>query len=134
MLLFTTDHCHPATTAAGRASTLHKNSAVDLNEFALANPRGALLAGCAPDAIKLFVGSIPKSYTESQLLPFFETVGKVIDLVIVRDKVTRESKVSMWHTHQIQVLWTWMLHAMPPRQGLSQVTMWGSSGLCDRPM
>lgn len=49
--------------------------------------------GCAPDAIKLFVGSIPKSCTESQLLPFFETIGKVVDLVVVRDRVTRESKV-----------------------------------------
>lgn len=92
-----------------------------------------LLAGCAPDAIKLFVGSIPKSYTESQLLPFFETVGKVIDLVIVRDKVTRESKVSVRHTHQIQVLWTWVLHAMPSRQDLSQVKTWGLSRLCDLP-
>lgn len=79
------------------------------------------------------MGSIPKSYTESQLLPFFETVGKVIDLVIVRDKVTRESKVSKWHPHQIQVLWTWVLHAMPLRQGLWQVTIWGSFGLCDLP-
>lgn len=50
--------------------------------------------GCAPDAIKLFVGNIPKSCTESQLLPFFETIGKVVDLVVVRDRVTRESKVS----------------------------------------
>lgn len=34
-------------------------------------------AGCAPDALKLFVGNIPKSCTEEQLLPFFETIGKV---------------------------------------------------------
>jgi hypothetical protein len=36
-----------------------------------------LPAGCQPDAIKLFVGNIPKVYTEDQLLPFFETIGKV---------------------------------------------------------
>ena len=30
-----------------------------------------------PDTFKLFVGNIPKSYTEMQLLPLFETIGKV---------------------------------------------------------
>jgi RNA recognition motif-containing protein len=34
-------------------------------------------AGCDPDAIKLFVGNIPKLCTEEQLQPFFETIGKV---------------------------------------------------------
>jgi len=33
-------------------------------------------AGCSPDAIKLFVGNIPKSCTEEQLMSFFETIGK----------------------------------------------------------
>ena len=33
--------------------------------------------GCSPDAIKLFVGNVPKSCTEDQLMPFFETIGKV---------------------------------------------------------
>lgn len=51
-------------------------------------------AGCNPDAIKLFVGNIPRNYTEDQLRPFFETVGQVVELVIVRDKHTHESKGS----------------------------------------
>jgi hypothetical protein len=43
--------------------------------------------GCAQDAIKLFVGNIPKHYTEEQLKPFFETVGKVgVALVLVHIK------------------------------------------------
>ena len=33
--------------------------------------------GCAPDAIKLFVGNVPKSCSEEQIRPFFETIGKV---------------------------------------------------------
>ena len=33
--------------------------------------------GCSMDAIKLFIGNIPKSCTEEQLQPFFETIGKV---------------------------------------------------------
>ncbi len=39
--------------------------------------------------IKLFVGNIPKSCSEEQLLPFFEALGRVVELVIVRDKVAR---------------------------------------------
>ena len=34
-------------------------------------------AGCDPDAMKLFVGNISKTCTEDQLLPFFESIGKV---------------------------------------------------------
>lgn len=54
-----------------------------------------LLIGCDPDTFKLFVGNIPKSYTELQLLPLFETIGQVVDLVIVRDRNTHESKVRL---------------------------------------
>ncbi|GFR49895.1 hypothetical protein Agub_g12000 [Astrephomene gubernaculifera] len=50
--------------------------------------------GCNPDAIKLFVGNVPKSCTEEQLLPLFQTIGKVVELVIVYDKITHESKGS----------------------------------------
>ncbi|KXZ56421.1 hypothetical protein GPECTOR_1g375 [Gonium pectorale] len=55
--------------------------------------------GCAPDAIKLFVGNVPKTCTEEQLLPLFQSVGKVVELVIVHDKVTHESKGSafVWY-------------------------------------
>lgn len=55
--------------------------------------------GCSPDAIKLFVGNVPKSCTEEQLLPLFQSVGKVVELVIVHDKVTHESKGSafVWY-------------------------------------
>lgn len=58
--------------------------------------------GCSPDAIKLFVGNIPKSCTEQQLLPFFETIGNVVELVIVRDKSTHESKGSafVWYANR----------------------------------
>jgi CUG-BP- and ETR3-like factor len=60
--------------------------------------------GCDPDAIKLFVGNIPKCYTEEQLLPYFETISPVVELVVVMDKVTRRSKGSafVWYpTRQI---------------------------------
>jgi hypothetical protein len=46
------------------------------------------------------VGNIPKHYTEEQLKPFFETVGPVVELVIMRDKISHESKGSafVWYT------------------------------------
>eukprot|EP00198_Chlamydomonas_reinhardtii_P006060 XP_001695396.1 RNA-binding protein [Chlamydomonas reinhardtii] len=58
--------------------------------------------GCAPDAMKLFVGNIPKSCTEDQLLPLFQSIGKVVELVIVYDKVTHESKGSafVWYANR----------------------------------
>ncbi len=33
--------------------------------------------GCAPDAVKLFVGNVPRSATEQQLLPLFSSLGTV---------------------------------------------------------
>lgn len=39
--------------------------------------------GCEPDAIKLFVGNIPLNYTEEQLLPLFQQIGQVVELVVV---------------------------------------------------
>jgi RNA recognition motif-containing protein len=33
--------------------------------------------GCEPDAYKLFVGNLPKSCTEEEIRPYFESVGKV---------------------------------------------------------
>eukprot|EP00198_Chlamydomonas_reinhardtii_P014051 XP_001703388.1 predicted protein [Chlamydomonas reinhardtii] len=58
--------------------------------------------GCAPDAIKLFVGNVPKSCTDEQLLPLFQSIGKVVELVIVHDKATHESKGSafVWYANR----------------------------------
>ncbi|KAG2499151.1 hypothetical protein HYH03_002733 [Edaphochlamys debaryana] len=73
---------------------LMQNSFLDALEQAETPP-----PGCAPDAIKLFVGNVPKSCTEEQLLPLFQSIGKVVELVIVHDKVTHESKGSafVWY-------------------------------------
>ncbi|KAJ9515120.1 hypothetical protein QJQ45_028921 [Haematococcus lacustris] len=80
-------------------------------------------AGCAPDAIKLFVGNIPKSCTEEQLLPFFETVGLVVELVIVRDKASHESKGSafVWYASRANaeraILQLNLRHVLPDPSG-----------------
>ncbi|GFR41383.1 hypothetical protein Agub_g2066 [Astrephomene gubernaculifera] len=79
--------------------------------------------GCAPDAIKLFVGNVPKSCTEEQLLPLFQSVGKVVELVIVHDKVTHESKGSafVWYATRVDaeraVLQFNFRHVLPDPSG-----------------
>ena len=56
--------------------------------------------GCNPDAMKLFVGNIPKTYTADSLRPLFEAIGTVVELVVVRDKLTDESKGSAFVWYQ----------------------------------
>lgn len=79
--------------------------------------------GCAPDAIKLFVGNLPKSCTEEHLHPFFETVGKVVELVVVRDKSTHESKGSafVWYATRVTaeraILQFNLRHVLPDPSG-----------------
>lgn len=56
--------------------------------------------GCNADAMKLFVGNIPKTYTAESLRPLFEAIGTVVELVVVRDKLTDESKGSAFVWYQ----------------------------------
>ncbi|XP_024517005.1 RNA-binding protein BRN1-like [Selaginella moellendorffii] len=46
----------------------------------------------APDAVKLFVGQIPKHLTQEELLPIFEEAGAVFDINIIKDKSTKQSR------------------------------------------
>lgn len=80
-------------------------------------------AGCAPDAVKLFVGNIPKHYTEDQLIPLFESVGTVVELSITRDKVSKTSKGSafLWystaHAAEAAIQTFNMRHSLPEISG-----------------
>jgi len=45
-----------------------------------------------PDAIKMFVGQVPKHLNESELRTLFEEFGRVYQINVLRDKVTKQSK------------------------------------------
>lgn len=45
-----------------------------------------------PDAIKMFVGQVPKHLNEPELRTLFEEFGRVFQINVLRDKVTKQSK------------------------------------------
>ncbi|KAH3728052.1 hypothetical protein DPMN_053998, partial [Dreissena polymorpha] len=45
-----------------------------------------------PDAIKMFVGQVPRSMDENDLTKMFEQYGSVFQLNVLRDKVSGQSK------------------------------------------
>ncbi len=45
-----------------------------------------------PDAIKMFVGQIPRTATESDLKEIFEEFGPIYELIVLRDSKTGQSK------------------------------------------
>lgn len=59
-------------------------------EIAAASSRDATIGLLRkdPDAIKLFIGQVPKTMEADALLPLFSEFGEVFDLAIIRDKQT----------------------------------------------
>lgn len=45
-----------------------------------------------PDAIKMFVGQIPRNWDENDLKTMFEEFGPIHSMNILRDKITGQSK------------------------------------------
>lgn len=54
-----------------------------------------------PDAIKMFVGQIPRSWSEKELKELFEPYGAVYQINILRDRSQNppQSKGTNTHTH-----------------------------------
>ena len=45
-----------------------------------------------PDAIKLFVGQVPKNFDEKDLKPYLDPYGSIHELTILRDKLNMSHK------------------------------------------
>lgn len=48
--------------------------------------------GKAPDAIKLFIGQVPKNFSEEDLQTHFSEFGSIHELRILRNRHTNEHK------------------------------------------
>lgn len=60
---------------------------------AVGKPAGASTGPAKdPDAVKLFIGQIPRDWTEHDLTPIFEPFGPIFDLMVLKDRYTNESK------------------------------------------
>ncbi len=45
-----------------------------------------------PDALKLFLGMLPKHLDVSDLRPVFEPYGEIHDIAVLKDRLTNQSK------------------------------------------
>lgn len=52
-----------------------------------------------PDAIKMFVGQIPRSWSEKELKELFEPYGAVYQINILRDRSQNPPQSKGTHTH-----------------------------------
>lgn len=45
-----------------------------------------------PDSIKMFIGQIPRNWSENEVREFFEQYGTIFQVYILRDKISQQSR------------------------------------------
>ncbi len=73
-------------------STVEENTEPSAAELA------GMVEGDGPSESKLFVGQIPKDLDEESLRLFFSEFGTVIDLSVIRDRVTKAHRGMIYFT------------------------------------
>ena len=53
---------------------------------------GGTIAMRDTDAIKLFIGQVPRTWDVKELRPYFENYGQIYELTVLRDRVTGNHK------------------------------------------
>ena len=53
---------------------------------------GATIPMRDADAIKLFIGQVPRTWDDKDLRPYFESYGEIHELTVLRDRLTRNHK------------------------------------------